>query len=165
VAVEGSAVDRSEPAFVVIGHVCHEHVGVKGRIAGARGAMGEGRGHKAGGRHQLHAAPSPAKEGRVVLEIGQRRLDGTGVGGQHLGAHLMISERTEERHRLRRLEGEIKARCARPVAAGPAHELGPVGRIAAVQAGAKVIGSDEAGEAERVGAAPEPAPGLLASRR
>jgi hypothetical protein len=28
--------------------------------------------------------------------------------------------------------------------------------------GAKVIGSDEGGEAERVGAAPEPAPGLLA---
>jgi hypothetical protein len=162
VPVDGTAVDRTEPALLVLGHVGHKHVGVKGRITGTRGAMGEGRGHEARGRHELDPSPSSAKEGRVVLEVAERGLGGAGVGGRHMSAHLRISERPQERHRLRGLEGEIEARRAPPGTAGPAHELGVADRIAAVQDRAKLIGSDQAAEAEPICAAPEPASGLLA---
>ena len=55
-AVDGARVKGPEAALAVLAEVGHQHVGVQGRIAGARGAVAKARGHQPDGGDALRPA-------------------------------------------------------------------------------------------------------------
>ena len=117
----------------------------------------------------LQDAPVPAPgEGGVVLEEGERLVDGRLVRGEHGRRDCLVAERPEHRDGLRRREREGEARDGALILGRerPA-EGSPGARVAAVAEEAlERLGRDHLpGDPERFRTAPEEATGVLGTGR
>ena len=160
VAIQGPAVEGAGAPVGAAAEVGHQDVGVQRRIERPRDPVAEGGGHQALGRDLLASGVSAPKQGGLPFQIVQGGGHRVLVGRDHQVLQARVAQRVQERHRLRRAEGQVVARHA--LAAGRrAGECLAVG-TAAGQDGAQVIGRHLAAEAEGGGALAEPHPRRLA---
>jgi hypothetical protein len=92
-----------------VDHVGDQDVGMKLGVAGSRRPVSERRGHEPVCLDAFGAALPAPSTGGDLLEQPEARVDGSVVGVSNLVGSLSGSERVEERDRLRRAEGRVKA--------------------------------------------------------
>jgi hypothetical protein len=168
-------VGEAEPAPVGggAGHVGGDEVGVKGGIAGARGAVAEGHRYEAGAGLDRRAPLAALDEAGDSLQIGNCLSDSMVVSAQDRAADLGRADRVEQRYRLGRGEADVVAEdriepALAPVGievgaglgTGDQDFAGP--RMLAGENGGVGVAIDLAGEAELVGQLPHPVPRRLA---
>jgi hypothetical protein len=163
VAVDEAAVQRPPPTLGVTNEVGDEHVVVQQRIAGARGAMLEAGGDESHPAHWHHAAFAPAPtERRLSLQVAQRGAHRRLVAQLDLARYLSLTERKQQRHALRRPEGEVISGQALPSALGASQRL-CARWIVAIENGSEVLGPHLAAQSQGACPGPEPLPWRLAS--
>ena len=108
VRVQLPAVEGGPTAVGPAGQVGDEDVGVQVRVAGSAGAMSKRRCDETaavGEAIPTGAEPDPAG---VALHVLERLADCGVVCSAHCTGVVVVAEREQDRHRLRRVEGEIK---------------------------------------------------------
>ena len=124
-------VGEAEPAPIRggAGHVGGDEVGVKGRIAGPRGAVAEAHRKEAGPRLDRDAALAPLHEARGPLQVADRLGNRVIVGAKDGGADLRRADRIEQGDRLRRGKANVVAedRVEVPLAPFGVYELPRLG--------------------------------------
>ena len=108
--VDPPSVECAPPPVARLGHVGDQHVGVEQGIAGARGSVPEARGDEALAGVVVDPARPPAGSAGLSLEVGERCSDRLLVCLGHRGGDILLTERVQQRDRLRCPEGEIEAR-------------------------------------------------------
>ena len=113
------------------GHVRHQHMGVQLRIPRPRRPMPERRRDEPPARQPVPAVLTPADLPRLPLQIphrlGHRRVMRTADKRRQ----LLVAQREQQRHRLRRGERQVQPR--QPVRTPHPQQRPPRGRIPAVQ--------------------------------
>ena len=158
--VEVGAVQGRVAPVGALGEVGHQDVGVELGIAGARGAVGKGRGDHPAGVGDLGAAGAAAHESRLALDVVEGGSDGALVAFAHDAAGSRIAQGPEQRDRLRRREGVVEAGDAAAAAKGD--ERLTVGGMLGSEDSAQLRRLDLPREAELLAARAHPAPRRLA---
>ncbi len=96
VAVEEASVERAPLTVVAVNQVRHQCVGMKKRIAGARGPVAEGSRHESGRVDRDDAVGPPAPEGGVAFEVVEGEEDGRVVGVDDLVGSFLRAEGVEQ---------------------------------------------------------------------
>ena len=160
VGEQAGAVDAGPPAVGPGGGVGDQDVGVQLGVAGPAGVVDEGGRHHPPARLEAHpfaVDASPAHPAGVGLQV----LDGSChrrvVGGDHRPHVVAVAQGEQDRDRLGGGEGGVVAGAEHPAVA----QVTAVGPAPGEQ-GPQVVGIDGPRQAERLGAAPQPAAGHLA---
>jgi hypothetical protein len=109
VLVDRGVVEAGPAPVRALGRVGDQHVGVELGVAGAGGAVAVGGGEVARALDEPGAAAAAPRPAGLALQVGEGGVDRALVGVPHRGARPLVSERPQQRDRLRRREGEIEA--------------------------------------------------------